>query len=80
MSPHGLFAWCAMQQAIADARLLPDRVSHPRTGAACASGGSMWMNYENLHVMLTEGVHKCYPPFGPGRHAGNAQRQSCRRL
>jgi 3-oxoacyl-[acyl-carrier-protein] synthase-1 len=61
MCPHVVYAWCAMQQAIAHARLGPDRVSHPRTGAMCASGGSMWMIYENLHTMVTRGVHKCYP-------------------
>jgi 3-oxoacyl-[acyl-carrier-protein] synthase-1 len=61
MCPHGVYAWCAMQQAIAHAGLAPDRVSHPRTGAMCASGGSMWMLYENLNTMVTRGVHKCYP-------------------
>jgi 3-oxoacyl-[acyl-carrier-protein] synthase-1 len=61
MCPHVVYAWCAMQQAIAQARLGPERVSHPRTGAMCASGGSMWMIYETLHVMETRGVHKCYP-------------------
>ena len=61
MCPHVVYAWCAMQQAIAHARLGPDRVSHPRTGAMCASGGSMWMLYESLHTMVTRGVHKCYP-------------------
>jgi 3-oxoacyl-[acyl-carrier-protein] synthase-1 len=61
MCPHVVYAWCAMQQAIAQARLGPERVSHPRTGAMCASGGSMWMIYENLHTMVTRGVHKCLP-------------------
>ena len=61
MSPHVVYAWCAMQQAIADARLGADLVSHPRTGAMCASAGSMWMSYENLHTMVTRGVQKCYP-------------------
>ena len=61
MCPHVVYAWCAMQQAVAAARLEPERVSHPRTGAMCASGGSMWMIYENLHTMVTRGVHKCYP-------------------
>jgi len=61
MAPHVVYACCAMQQAIAQAGLAPDRVSNPRTGAMCASGGSMWMIYENLHTMVTRGVHKCYP-------------------
>ena len=61
MTPHVVYAWCAMQQAIAQAGSPPDRVSHPRTGAMCASGGSMWMIYEHLHVMVPRAVHKCYP-------------------
>lgn len=61
MSPHVVYAWCAMQQAIADAKLGVESVSHPRTGATCASGGSMSTCYENLHVMVTEGIHRCYP-------------------
>jgi len=61
MSPHVVYAWCAMKQAIADARLDSGQVSHPRTGAMCASGGSMWISYENLRTMITSGVHKCYP-------------------
>ncbi len=82
MSPHVVFAACAMRQAIADARLGPDRVSHPRTGAACASGGSMWMTYENLRVMVTEGVHKCYPLSVPAAMPGtlNANLAACFKL
>jgi 3-oxoacyl-[acyl-carrier-protein] synthase-1 len=63
MSPNSLYAFCAMQQAIQDARLPADLVSHPRTGIMCASGGSMWLAYENLHTMLTRGVNRC-PPMG----------------
>ena len=61
MSPNGVFGFCAMQQAIADAGLTPDLVSNPRTGAMCASGGSMWLTYENLDVMIRRGVQRCYP-------------------
>ena len=82
MSPHVVFGWCAMQQAIADARLTPDRVSHPRTGAMCASGGSMWMSYENLRLMVAEGVHKCYPLSVPASMPGtlNANLAACFKL
>jgi 3-oxoacyl-[acyl-carrier-protein] synthase-1 len=61
MAPHVVYAYCAMRQAIAQAGLGPERVSHPRTGAMCASGGSMWMVYESLRTMVTQGVHKCFP-------------------
>ncbi len=61
MSPNSLYAFCAMQQAIREARLTPDLVSSPRTGLMCASGGSMWMAYESLHTMFTRGVSRCQP-------------------
>ena len=61
MSPHVVYGWCSMRQAIDDAGLGAGLVSHPRTGAMCASGGSMSVIYENLDVMVKRGVHKCYP-------------------
>jgi 3-oxoacyl-[acyl-carrier-protein] synthase-1 len=63
MSPNSLYAWFAMKEAIADAALPPELVSHEDTGLMCASGGSMWMAYENLHLMVTKGVQRC-PPMG----------------
>ncbi len=61
MTPNALYAFCAMHQAIREARLAPDLVSHPRTGLTCASGGSMWLAYHNLHTMVTRGVERCQP-------------------
>jgi 3-oxoacyl-[acyl-carrier-protein] synthase-1 len=61
MSPNVVYAYCAMQQAIADARLAPELVSSPRTGAMCASGGSSWLTYEYLDIMLKKGVMRCNP-------------------
>jgi 3-oxoacyl-[acyl-carrier-protein] synthase-1 len=61
MSPNVLYAFCAMQQAIADARLSPDLVSHPRTGAMCASAGSSWLTYDYLDMMLKKGPYRCNP-------------------
>ena len=61
MAPNSLYAYCAMQQAIAGAKLAPDLISNPRTGVMCASGGSMWLAYDNLHTMLTRGVARCQP-------------------
>jgi 3-oxoacyl-[acyl-carrier-protein] synthase-1 len=40
VSPHGLYALCAMEQAIAEAGLTPAQVSSPDTGLFCASAGS----------------------------------------
>ena len=61
MGPNVLYAFCAMQQAIADAQLSPDLVSHPRTGAMCASAGSTWLTYEYLGMMLEKGPYRCNP-------------------
>ena len=61
MAPNGLYAFCAMKQAIADARLTPELVSSPRTGAMCASNGSSWLTYEYLDIMLKKGPQRCNP-------------------
>ena len=61
MSPNALYGYCAMQQAIADARLAPELVSNPRTGAMCASNGSSWLTYEYLDMMLKKGPQRCNP-------------------
>ncbi|MFZ5806995.1 MAG: beta-ketoacyl-[acyl-carrier-protein] synthase family protein [Verrucomicrobiota bacterium] len=62
MAPNTLYAYCAMQQAIEDAKLTPDLFSnHAKTSLMCASGGSMWMAYENLHTMETQGVQRTQP-------------------
>ncbi|MEA3188417.1 MAG: 3-oxoacyl-[acyl-carrier-protein] synthase, partial [Chthoniobacter sp.] len=70
MAPHGVYAFCAMQQAIADARLPRELVSHPRTGAMCASGGSTWLLYEYLDLMIKRGVQRCHPMAMPASIAG----------
>jgi len=82
MSPNVVYAWCTMQQAIADAKLGPEQVSNPRTGAMCASAGSPWMIYESLHTMVTQGVHKCYPMALPAAIPGtlNANLGACFKL
>lgn len=82
MSPHVVYAWCAMQQAIAAAKMAPDQVSNPRTGAMCASGGSLWMTYDSLHTMVTQSVHKCYPMSLPAAMPGtlNANLAACYKL
>ena len=40
-SPHVLYAWCAVQQAILDASLSEDEVKDPKSGLYTSSGGSM---------------------------------------
>ncbi|HWB61528.1 MAG TPA: beta-ketoacyl-[acyl-carrier-protein] synthase family protein, partial [Chthoniobacteraceae bacterium] len=61
MNPSCVYGWCAMQQAIRDARLEPGLVSHPRTGAYCASAGSPWYTHEYVKQMLDKGVYRSYP-------------------
>ena len=52
MPPHGVYALCALEQAIADARMGPDDVGSPDAGLFCASGGSPRF----LHHHLAEAV------------------------
>jgi len=61
MGPNCVYAFCAMQQAIAEAGLTEEMVSNPRTGAMCASAGSTWLTYEFLTQMLKKGIYRCYP-------------------
>jgi 3-oxoacyl-[acyl-carrier-protein] synthase I len=63
MAPNSVYGTCALQQAIADAALPADLLSHPRTGLHTASLGSMRMNYENFSTMFSEGLLK-FPPHG----------------
>ncbi len=63
MPPHATFAFAAMREAIADAGLPPELVSHPRTGIMCASAGSARLLYKNVQRMVEKGILRC-PPFG----------------
>ncbi len=61
MSPHGVYAWCAMLQALADAKLSDADVSNAQTGLYAASGGSPFLMGNMLHRMHTLGVMRCSP-------------------
>jgi 3-oxoacyl-[acyl-carrier-protein] synthase-1 len=61
MAPHGLYAYCAMLDAIADARLTTADVSNRDTGLYAASGGSPHLLGHYLHRMNTLGVMRCSP-------------------
>lgn len=61
MSPNVVYGFCAMQQAIADAKLPAELISNPRTGALCASAGSPWLTYDYLDMMLKKGPQRCNP-------------------
>lgn len=52
LAPHGVFAVCAILQALADAGLAPaDVAAAPRTGLFCASAGSAMMLHYHLGQM-----------------------------
>jgi 3-oxoacyl-[acyl-carrier-protein] synthase-1 len=63
MAPNGLYAHCAMLQAIADARLAEADISNPSTGLYAASGGSMYLLHYLHERQVKFGVMRC-PPLG----------------
>ena len=63
MAPNGLYAHCAMIQAIADARLNDADISNPDTGLYAASGGSPFLTHYHHARLERVGVMRC-SPFG----------------
>ena len=61
MAPHGLFAHCAMIQAVADAKLSDADISNRDTGLFAASGGSPMLTYYHHERMLKLGPARCSP-------------------
>ncbi len=61
MAPHGVYAYCAMQQAVEDARLGESDWSNPGTGLYAASGGSPFLLGFYLERMRKHGVMRCQP-------------------
>jgi len=43
LAPHGVYAICALQQALTEAALAPEELGDGRTGLFCASAGSPFM-------------------------------------
>ncbi len=70
MAPHVVYAYVAMREALADAKLTPEIVSDPRTGMLCASGGSPRLTYKHLEKMFDIGPLKCNPFALPSSIAG----------
>lgn len=63
MAPHGVYSYCAMQQAIEDAKLTEADVSNIDTGLYAASAGSPFLLGFHLERMRKVGVMRC-PPLG----------------
>ncbi|MBK8478695.1 MAG: beta-ketoacyl-[acyl-carrier-protein] synthase family protein [Opitutaceae bacterium] len=61
MAPHGLYAHCAMLQAIEDARLAEGDLQSDLTGLYCASAGSPMVLTYYLQRMRDLGVSRCSP-------------------
>lgn len=61
MAPHGLYAHCAMQQAIADAALGDAELQNENTGLYCASAGSPMVLSHYINRMHQLGVMRCSP-------------------
>lgn len=51
LPPHGLYALCAMEQALADARMTPALVSADDTALFSCSGGSPFLMRHHLNVL-----------------------------
>jgi len=60
-SPHVLYAWCALQQAIKDSGLSEEELKDTETGLYTASGGSMRSVYNHLDKMERKGIMTCNP-------------------
>lgn len=61
MAPNGLFAHCAMLQAIEDAQLTEADISNPQTGLYAASGGSPYLTHHHHERLQRLGVMRCSP-------------------
>jgi len=61
MAPSGLYAHCAMLQAIQDARLAESDVSNADTGLYAASGGSPMLTHYHHERLHKFGVMRCSP-------------------
>ena len=60
-SPHVLYAWCALQQAIEDAKLTEEDIQDPESGLYTSSGGSMRSIHKHFEKMDKRGVMACNP-------------------
>lgn len=60
-SPHCLYAYCAMMQAVKDAKLTNEDISNPDTGMFTSSAGSTGMLYHHMQRLDKVGVARCHP-------------------
>ena len=60
-SPHVLYAWCSLKQAVEDAALSEDDLHDPDAGLYTSSGGSMRSIHKHFEKMDQRGVMACNP-------------------
>ncbi len=60
-SPHVMYAYCSMKQAIEQAGLEDSDVSNTETGLYTASAGSSRFLYQSIDKMYKRGIMRCNP-------------------
>lgn len=61
LSPHGLFALCAIAQALRDARLETPALHDGTTGLYCASAGSTLLAFHHVSRLMESRGERCGP-------------------
>lgn len=61
LSPHGLYALCAVEQALADAGLAAPEIADGATGMYCASAGSTMLAHYHLSRLFESRGERCHP-------------------
>ena len=61
MPPHGVSAFCAIEQALADACLAPNDVTGEETGLFCASAGSAFLTRYHLSELEQSSYERGHP-------------------
>lgn len=61
LAPHGVYAVCAVEQALADAQLGRDQITDGATGLYCASAGSAFLLHHHVAQMTAARGERCNP-------------------
>jgi 3-oxoacyl-(acyl-carrier-protein) synthase len=61
LAPHGVYAFCALQQALDHAGLTPADLTDGTTGLFCASAGSAFLLHHNLQQMREHRYERSNP-------------------
>jgi len=61
LAPHGVYALCAIEQALADAGLTADDIAGDETGLFCASAGSAYLFHHYMEEMVSTQFDRGHP-------------------